>query len=218
MRDSGQPTPALGDLVKIRAGIPLKSSRERELDAFSRGESDLETLVINARALPNWDGIDSDHLKETSFGVEEQHILSSGDVLFANRGKNTFAWVFDSDSVECERCAAGNQFLVLRTSACAELVPGYLSWFLNHQAVQSQLALLAQGSEVRIVRASDLKGLQIPIFDRSKQEKIARAWSAYLYWSQSERAVLDATREWVMAATSQYFDRNSLTASKGVDQ
>lgn len=215
MNVSGVQIEPLGHLVKIQAGVPLKSSRERELDAYSRSVSDFETLVIGSRALPNWGGIDSDHLNETSFGVGDQHILSSGDVLFANRGKNTFAWVFNSDSLGNERCAAGNQFLVLRTSRCEELVPGYVSWFLNHQIVRSQLALLAMGGSVRLIKGMVLKQLQIPMFDRVKQEKIARAWSAYLNWSQAQQEVLDTTREWVMAATSQYFEQGSLFSREG---
>jgi len=100
----------------------------------------------------------------------EKHLLKKGDVLFAAKGSKNFAAWYENDEMPA---VASTSFFVVRITD-DNVLPGYLTWFLNHPMTQSLLKGQARGSSIASISKAVLSELEIPIPIIQKQELILR--------------------------------------------
>ena len=99
----------------------------------------------------------------------EKHLLKKGDILFAAKGSKNFAACYDND----KPAVASTSFFVIRLND-KNVLPEYLTWFLNHPSTQALLKAQAIGSSIASISKSVLSELKIPIPNIQKQELILR--------------------------------------------
>jgi len=100
----------------------------------------------------------------------EKHLLQKGDVLFAAKGTKNFAAWYDDDSIPA---VASTSFFVIRLHE-KNVLPGYLTWFLNHPRTQLLLKTHARGTSIASISKAVLSDLEIPIPDIQKQKIILK--------------------------------------------
>jgi len=100
----------------------------------------------------------------------EKHLLKEGDVLFAAKGTKNFAARYENDAIPA---VASTSFFVIRLHD-SNVLPGYLTWFLNHPGTQSLLKGYARGTSIASISKAVLSELEIPIPNFQKQELILK--------------------------------------------
>ncbi len=100
----------------------------------------------------------------------EKHLLKKGDVLFAAKGSKNFAAWYENDELPA---VASTSFFVIRLLD-KNVLPGYLTWFLNHPDTQTLLKGQARGSSIASISKAVLSELEMPIPSIQKQELILR--------------------------------------------
>jgi restriction endonuclease S subunit len=98
----------------------------------------------------------------------DKHLLRKGDVLFAAKGTKNFAAWYENDNIPA---VASTSFFVIRLQD-KNVLPGYLSWFLNHPETQSFLKAFARGTSIASISKAVLTELEIPVPTIQKQELI----------------------------------------------
>ncbi len=101
----------------------------------------------------------------------EKHLLKSGDVLFAAKGTKNFAALI---SKSIQPAVASTSFFVIRihTENGSQVLPEYLTWFLNRTATQRILKAEAVGSSLPSISMPVISQLEIPIPTLSVQNNI----------------------------------------------
>ncbi len=100
----------------------------------------------------------------------QKHLLKKGDVLFAAKGTKNFAAWYENEATPA---VASTSFFVIRLHD-TNILPGYLTWFLNHPSTQALLKGQARGSSIASISKAVLSELEIPIPNIQKQELILR--------------------------------------------
>ncbi len=95
-------------------------------------------------------------------------MLKKGDVLFAAKGSKNFAAWYEDDKMPA---VASTSFFVIRLID-NNVLPGYLTWFLNHPDTQTLLKGQAIGSSIASISKAVLSELEVPIPSIQKQELI----------------------------------------------
>ena len=99
-----------------------------------------------------------------------KHLLKKGDVLFAAKGTKNFAAWYENEEMPA---VASTSFFVIRLND-NNVLPGYLTWFLNHPRTQAILKGQARGSSIASISKAVLTELEFPIPDIHKQELILK--------------------------------------------
>ena len=99
--------------------------------------------------------------------VSQNHILQNGDVLYAAKGTKNFAVLYDA---ELGKAVASTSFFVIRLKV-NNILPAYLTWFLNNIRTQSYLKSQAIGSSTPSISKQVLENLEI-IIPALEQQKI----------------------------------------------
>ena len=100
--------------------------------------------------------------------ISQKHLLRAGDVLFAAKGTKNFATVYEEHNLPA---VASTSFFVIRFSS-SEVLPEYLSWFLNNPNTQIALKAQAMGTSIPSISKSVLEQLEIPIPSIEKQKSV----------------------------------------------
>lgn len=103
-----------------------------------------------------------------SVGISEKHILKQGDVLFAAKGSKNFAAQFDLKDMSA---AASTSFFVIRIFE-KNILPEYLTWYLNHPTTMKFLKAFARGTSIASISKEVLNDLEIIIPSLEKQQLI----------------------------------------------
>jgi len=102
--------------------------------------------------------------------ISENHILRTGDVLFAAKGTKNFAVAFED---HFPISVASTSFFVIRLQN--EIVlPQYLAWYLNNPDSQQYLKNFARGTSIASISKAVLDELEIFIPDLKTQELILK--------------------------------------------
>lgn len=101
-----------------------------------------------------------------------KHLLRKGDVLFAAKGTKNFAAWYENEEMPA---VASTSFFVIRLND-KNVLPGYLTWFLNHPRTQTILKGQARGSSIASISKAVLSELEIPMPNIKKQELILRVF------------------------------------------
>lgn len=100
--------------------------------------------------------------------ISEKHLLKQGDVLFAAKGSNNFAAVYDNANLPA---VASTSFFVIRLTV-KNVLPEYLAWFLNNPSTQSLLKGQAMGTSMVSISKSVLEELEITVPGIESQKAI----------------------------------------------
>jgi restriction endonuclease S subunit len=103
-----------------------------------------------------------------SVGISKNHILKQGDVLFAAKGSKNFAAQFDLKDMSA---AASTSFFVIRIFE-KNILPEYLTWYLNHPTTMKFLKAFARGTSIASISKEVLNDLEIIIPSLEKQHLI----------------------------------------------
>jgi len=98
----------------------------------------------------------------------EKHLLKPGDVLFAAKGSKNFAAIYEGKNLPA---VASTSFFVIRLTD-NNILPAYLTWYLNHPDTQRFLKGNALGTSIASISKAVLEELEISIPTLHKQELI----------------------------------------------
>ncbi|MCF8234714.1 MAG: restriction endonuclease subunit S [Bacteroidales bacterium] len=155
----------LKDIAKITTGIYRKASSAgdvfnliaRDFDKYGKLKPDREPSIILNESI-------------------EKHFLSKGDILFAAKGFDNFAYVFNE---EVKPAVASSMFLVLKNLNRHLILPDYLAWLLNHPNTQKKFKSMARGTNLPSISKQSLGDLEIPIPNIEKQKLIIKISDLY---------------------------------------
>jgi len=102
--------------------------------------------------------------------ISENHILRTGDVLFAAKGTKNFAVAFED---HFPASVASTSFFVIRLQN-EIILPQYLTWYLNNPDSQQFLKNFAIGTSIASISKAVLDELEIFIPDLKTQELIIK--------------------------------------------
>lgn len=103
-------------------------------------------------------------------GKIEKHLLRNGDILFAAKGTKNFAACCETENIPA---VASTSFFVIRLQTGA-ILPGYLTWFLNHPDTQYLLKGKAIGTSIVSISKAVLEELEITVPSIRKQELVLK--------------------------------------------
>lgn len=145
------------DIATLRTGIFAKPSSEGELVYLQVKHFD-ESGNLQQKLF----------LDLPSKWIGEQHLLKPGDVLFAAKGVKNFAAVYEQRN---EPAVASTSFLVLRLNT-TQVLPEYLAWFLNSDAILMQLKAQAIGTSIPSISKQVLEAMAVPIPELNIQNTV----------------------------------------------
>lgn len=106
-------------------------------------------------------------------GKIERHLLRKGDVLLAVKGNDNFAVLYKGI---IKPAVASSMFVVIRIKDY-NVLPEYLTWFLNLHSTQKHLQAASRGSDLRSLNQSQVEQIEIVIPSLQKQQNIAQFYS-----------------------------------------
>ena len=106
----------------------------------------------------------------SSSGISEKRLLQQGDVLFAAKGNKNFATCFGKHDLPA---VASTSFFVIRVTN-KEILPEYVTWFLNHPNTQLFLKGYARGTAIASISKSVLEDMNITIPSIEMQKRILK--------------------------------------------
>ncbi|PNQ72858.1 hypothetical protein C1T31_10155 [Hanstruepera neustonica] len=104
-----------------------------------------------------------------SYNINEKHYLGKGDVIIAAKGSNHFAFTYNN---EVQPAVASSMFIVLRQFDQNKVIPGFISWFINHPQTQTLLEHSHKGSGIPSISKSIIGDLEINLPSLKEQELI----------------------------------------------
>lgn len=147
----------LENILKIKSGV------------FAKGDANPDLYYIQSTDFNKqreWvENLNFILVKSSKFN---NHILNKGDILFAAKGRDFFAVVYDGRFIPA---VASSTFLVLQVQTDL-VIPEYVAWFLNHPKTQKLLLSFARGTAITSISKSSLEKIEIPIPSLSKQYSI----------------------------------------------
>ncbi len=152
----------LGELAEIRMGYPFRSRLEHDPQG--------DVAVIQMKDIDDANLLHAEAAIRVALPKgKAHHLLRAGDLLFRSRGRsNGTAQVREGIG----QAVLSAPMLLIRPHT---VLPTYLCWYLNAPSTQFHLAMLAEGTSVRMISAEALKALDIPLPSRAVQERIAQA-------------------------------------------
>ena len=101
----------------------------------------------------------------------EKHLLAKGDVIFASKGFDRFAFVFNN---EVTPAVPSSIFMTIRKLNTNIISSDFLAWYLNHPNTQLYFARIAKGSVIPSINKKMIGDLEIEIPSINKQKQILR--------------------------------------------
>lgn len=147
----------LCDIVRIKSGVFAKSDTNPDLYY-------IQSTDFNKQR--EWNK--NLNLVLTNSSKFSNHILEIGDILFAAKGRDLFAVVYDG---KFQPAVASTTFLVLQVQS-KMIMPEYLVWFINHPQTQKLLWSFARGSAIPSISKATLEKIKVPLPELSKQISI----------------------------------------------
>lgn len=147
----------LENILKIKSGVFAKSDANPDLYY-------IQSTDFNKQR--EW--VENLNFVLTKSAKFNNHILNKGDILFAAKGRDFFAVVYDG---KFEPAVASSTFLVLQVQN-DNVIPEYVAWFINHPKTQKILWGFAKGSGIPSISKTILDQIEIPIPELSKQNSI----------------------------------------------
>ncbi len=112
--------------------------------------------------------IDSANVWIKDKGFKASNFLQKGDVIFAAKGSNNKAAVFNTDI----KAVASSVFFIIRLQPQLAL-PHYIAWYINSKLGQSYINSIKDSSTTVNIKKRDLEKLPVSLPKIKTQSKIA---------------------------------------------
>lgn len=154
---------ALRTIADIQVGYQAKAGiRERAQGTH---------LLIQGKDFDSFHRLRSENL--TAFFPErkpETYSVRKGDILFQARGMVHFSYCIEE---ELENTLAAGSFYILRTKK-ENLLPQYLSWWLNQPEAQAYFKTEARGAGISFISKETLSRVKVRVPPLSIQKKVVK--------------------------------------------
>ena len=137
-----------------------------------KNDSAGDTKVIHMSDVDRYQGILTDQLKSVrDFNPRSSHyFLNSGDIILVSKGYNIHAHEIPPN---LGKVVPVNSFSIIKLKM-KEILPGYLTWFLNSPRAQHYFESVSMGTNIPNVTIEALEGLEVKMPPLTQQEMIAR--------------------------------------------
>ncbi len=102
--------------------------------------------------------------------VNQKHLLNPGDILFAAKGSNNFAAVYQNNY---PKAVASTSFFVIKLTG-ENILPDYLAWFINYPKTMELLKNFATGTSITSISKTVLEELEISVPEMQVQQSILK--------------------------------------------
>lgn len=154
----------LGQLADIQIGYQVKGKIVQQADGTHRlvqtGDMDGEGNIDWERLAP---------FTPERKGAD-RYVLRDGDVLFLAKGARRTAALVENP---LPHALAVSTFFILRVREVADVLPGYLAWYLNVAARDELAGVQRQGVTIPFVPKEALSEMAIALPDNNTQRRIA---------------------------------------------
>lgn len=152
---------SLDSIATIRQGYHFRSKIEHNPDG--------DISVVQSADITDSNGISPDgFVKVNGDRIKPEYHLQPGSILLKARGTNYTAALFDIEGI---KAVAAYHFLVVSIQN-HELLPQYLTWFVNRPQSQYFLSQVASGSYIKALSPQALATLEVTIPPIEQQELI----------------------------------------------
>lgn len=149
----------LGDIADVRMGYPFRSRLEHDPAG--------DVAVIQMKDIDDANLLHTeDAIKISLPEGKGHHLIQEGDLVFRSRGRSNSVALVAADIGEAVLAAP---MLLIRPR---KVLPAYLHWFINLPATQANLAVLAEGTSVRMISKEALLDMDVPVPSMSRQRRI----------------------------------------------
>lgn len=170
----------ISHIAEIKSGYlfkeSLKSDKEGNVGVIQLKDVN-DRGVLNSRELQR---INSDKISSENF-------LVLGDVLFKAKTNHPVAAVVKEQLPST--IATAHYFII--SVKKADVLPGYLAWYLNQRPAQIYFDRNAGGTRIQVINKQLLGELEIVVPDLRTQAKIAKIYELH----QREQNLVDAIKE-----------------------
>lgn len=101
-------------------------------------------------------------------GKIERHLLKIGDVLLVAKGSNNFAVHYKG----LVKAVASSTFIIIRLRNQNQILPEYLTWYLNHPQTQLFFKDKSKGSGIPAISINAIEDMELFIPTTEKQQTI----------------------------------------------
>ena len=150
---------AIKHIANIQTGVFAKPVSKGEV-AYLQPKYYNKGGVLITKLIPD--------LKDTA--INTNHLLRKGDVIFSAKGLKNFAATIKEEMLPA---AASTSFFVIRLND-QNILPEFLTWFLNHPNTLRLLKAKARGTSIVSIAKSVLADLEIYVPDIEKQKLILK--------------------------------------------
>ncbi len=118
-----------------------------------------------------------------SDGKSQKHLLKPGNILLAGKGYRLFAWQYEGQP---SPAVASTLFFVIEVLDQSQVLPAYLTTYLNMPKTQTYLRQLGAGTSIPSIRKNELSELQVPLPNMATQQRVTQIQALH----QREMALL----------------------------
>lgn len=178
----------LKDIADIFTGQTFRSKVENnpEGEVWAIQMKDLNANYTDFSGTPNL---------VTYSDISSNQLLKRGDILFLAKGNNNIAFQFELD----RPAIAVSLFFIIRVNS-GNVLPGYLTWFLNNYKTQKHLVANREGAMVFNVKKSVLEELEIDVPDIRTQEMISRIYKLSIREEELMQQLIEEKKQLVQSA------------------
>ena len=102
--------------------------------------------------------------------VKSIQMIQRGDILFKAKGFSHTAILVDRTE---KNTIASSFFFIVRVNSM-NVLPEYVTWYINQKPAQQYLARTSAGTGIRYVNRANLRGLEIVVPDLVTQKKVVK--------------------------------------------
>ncbi len=150
------------DICTVKTGYAFRSKIEHNPDG--------NIPVIQPKDITNDGRLETSAVVRVLISaIKPTHLLTTGDVLLASRGRfvaTTYNGNFDAE------CVASGALLVLSVKNSQIILPDYLSLYFNSDRGNHQFHRLTERSTIPSLNRSTLEEMEIPVPDIGTQKKL----------------------------------------------
>jgi restriction endonuclease S subunit len=178
----------LNNIADIFTGQTFRSKVENNPEG--------EVWVIQMKDLnKNYTGISSKPNTVNFNDVSQKQLLRKGDILFLSKGNNNVAFTYESG----QPAVAVSLFFVIKVKS-PEVLPGYLTWYLNSPATQKFLMTMREGASVSSIKKSIFDEMLIELPKVKKQELIANIYKLSIREEELMSQLIEEKKQYIQTA------------------
>lgn len=190
MNKTDKRTLRLCELASTRAGFPVRSRVEHDPQG--------DMLIVQPANLSPWQSIDFDclHRFNSQGKGAGYHSIGQGEILFYGRAGQKYAVLVDQ-APPARTVAAGSLFVISVKNP--DILPEYLTWYLNSRQALDYFQIMTGGSPQRVVTKTILDKLEIDLPGPDIQREIVEIWSLWLKEKELTSQMLDKKESLVLS-------------------